>query len=223
MKILVLSCIHNQIDKLAKVLDKVNMKNIDMIICNGDFTDMFYNPSDFDQVDMCEVLVEKLLALNKPLLVVPGNHDPYETLDVFEDYGINLHGKFKNVGGINFVGFGGAATPFNTIFEPSEEEIERTLNKNADKILGGILVVHNPPKDTKCDKVSTGEHVGSANIRKTIEHSKPLLVICGHIHEAFSVDKIGNSVILNPGAVFENRFALVEIKGKDVKCELKDV
>src|SRR3989338_788298 len=221
MKILVLSCIHNHIDKLAKVLDKVNFKDIDLVICNGDFTDMYYNPSDFDQVDMCEVIVEKLLALKKPLLAIPGNHDPYETLDVFEDYGINLHGKFKKVGGLNFVGFGGAATPFNTIFEPTEEEIEKGLNKNADKIIGAVLVVHNPPKNTKCDKVTTGEHVGSANIRKIIEHNKPLFVVSGHIHEAVSLDKIGNSVVLNPGAVFEGKYAIVEIKGKDVKVELK--
>ncbi len=208
---------------LDKVLSKVDLKSIDAVICNGDFTDMYYNPFEFDQLDTCELIVQKLLALKKPLLAVPGNHDPYETLDIFDDYNINLHGKFKVFGGLNFVGFGGAATPFNTIFEPTEEEIERGLNKNADKVVGGVLVVHNPPKNTKCDKIESGEHVGSDSVRKIIEKSKPLFVVCGHIHEAGSIDKIGNSVIFNPGAVFEGSWGVVDINNKEVKCELRKV
>ncbi len=223
MKILVLSCIHNQIDALSKILDKVNPKDIDLIICNGDFTDMFYNPSDLDQIDMCELIIEKLLVLRKPILAIPGNHDPYETLDVFDDYNINLHERSKEFGGLRFVGFGGATTPFNTIFEPSEEDIEKGLGKFKEKIKKGVLVVHNPPKNTKCDKITTGEHVGSPNIRKFIEKDRPLFVVCGHIHEAESVDKIGDSVVLNPGAVFEGKYAIVGIKNNEVKCELKKV
>lgn len=51
------------------------------------------------------------------------------------------------------------------------------------------------------------------------------MVVSGHIHESFAVDKIGETVLVNPGALMEGRYALAEItkneNGFEVSVELK--
>jgi len=86
-----------------------------------------------------------------------------------------------------------------------------------------VLVAHNPPKNTKVDTTIMKKHVGSESIRKFIEKRQPILVISAHIHEARAVDKIGKSTLFYPGALFEGYYGIVEIKGKDVKCESRKI
>lgn len=76
-----------------------------------------------------------------------------------------------------------------------------------------VAIVHNPPKDTVCDQVAPGIHVGSPLIRSFIERVRPLLVVCGHIHEGFGKDTIGSTVLANPGSLAEGRYAIAEISG----------
>jgi Icc-related predicted phosphoesterase len=45
-------------------------------------------------------------------------------------------------------------------------------------------------------------HVGSTAIRKLIEKYQPLLGMHGHIHESYAEDKIGSTVVLNPGSEY---------------------
>ena len=54
-------------------------------------------------------------------------------------------------------------------------------------------------------------HVGSKLIRQFIEEMQPILAVSGHIHEAFALDSIGQTVVLNPGALCDGRFAIAEI------------
>jgi Icc-related predicted phosphoesterase len=63
-----------------------------------------------------------------------------------------------------------------------------------------ILVTHAPPHKTKLDEMREGYHVGNKSIREFIEKAKPSVAVSGHIHETFEkVDKIGETVIVNPG------------------------
>ncbi|MGL4670553.1 MAG: metallophosphoesterase family protein [Methanobacteriaceae archaeon] len=62
-----------------------------------------------------------------------------------------------------------------------------------------VLITHAPPINTNADKIKNGAHVGSFSIRKIIEEFQPDLAICGHIHEAKSQDKIGKTLVINPG------------------------
>lgn len=63
-----------------------------------------------------------------------------------------------------------------------------------------ILLLHQPPKNTNVDVLYNGSHVGSVAVREYIEKTQPLLAVSGHIHESPGVDKIGKTVIANPGA-----------------------
>lgn len=225
LKILVFADIHGEFEKAGEVLDHVKTEGIDLILCPGDFTDMFAVPEGFSQIDIADMVLQEIMALKVPILCVPGNHDPYEVLELFNEYNVNLHEKAKTIKGVMFVGWGGALTPFNTIFEPSEEETKEYLEKLYQKTKNQdfVLVVHNPPKNTKVDTTITKKHVGSESVRKFIEKRQPILVISAHIHEARGVDKIGRSTLFYPGALFEGYYGIVEIKGKAVTCESRKI
>ncbi|UCC91346.1 MAG: metallophosphoesterase [Candidatus Aenigmatarchaeota archaeon] len=221
LKILVIADIHGEFEKFSEVMDSLKENDFDLVICPGDFTDMHNIPEGYSQVDISELVLQKILSLGKPVLCIPGNHEPYDILDVFDEYDVNLHGRVRKFKGIEFIGFGGAATPFNTKFEPTEEEIKEALEKKVKNVKGKfILVTHNPPFGTNLDKTETGEHVGSKVIREFIKNNKPLLAISAHIHEAGGTDKLNGTALFYPGVAYEGYYGLLEV-GKEIKCEIK--
>lgn len=217
MKILVVADIHGDFQTLEKILKRAGRETPDVVVSPGNTTDLFKTPPEFSQLDIADLVLQKLLSLHRPVLCVPGNHDPHGILDVFDDYGANLHGKHKIVAGVGFIGFGGAKTPFNTPFEPTEEETKEALSSLAKKP-HTVLVVHDPPKNTRLDKIKTGEHVGSQVIRDFILSKKPSLTIAAHIHEAAGEDTLGGTVLFNPGPAFNGNYGIVELDKKKIIC-----
>ena len=225
MRILVLADIHSRLDKLGEIVEAAQKEKFDLVVCAGNLTDSFDSPLDLEQVDIADMVVQKLMLLKKSILCIPGNHDPYEIVDLFEDYGVNLHDRSRKAGGLVFIGFGGAETPFNTLFEPSDPEIKEGLEYNSKNLQVGkfITVVHNPPKETKMDKVISGEHVGSKAVRDFVLEKKPQLCISANIHEGAGEDKLGDTVLFYPGPVVSGKYGIVEINGDKVKAEIKSV
>ncbi len=222
MKLLVIADVHGKYEMLQSIMDSVEGVDFDAVIAPGDFTDMFDIPSNFSQLDVADIVIQKLLIPNKPLLCVPGNHDPYEILDVFDDYGVNMHGKTRKVGGVVFGGWGGAVTPFNTLLEPPEEETKVVLTRVLSKVSGQwVLIAHSPPKGTTLDMVKPKVHVGSGAIRDIILDKKPVLAITAHIHENSGTDKVGDSTIFYPGPAFEGHYGIVEIGKGKVDCSAR--
>jgi Icc-related predicted phosphoesterase len=67
-----------------------------------------------------------------------------------------------------------------------------------------LFVLHSPPRDTRCDVMAGGLHVGSRAIRRFVETHQPPLVLSGHIHESPRVsgawqDAVGRTIVVNPG------------------------
>ena len=152
MKILHITDIHGYLKELTAVMKQIESEEYDILVCSGNLTDVTKIPEGFSHSNMADLAIQKLLVNDKPVLCIPGNHDPYEIIELFDDYGINLHNKVKTVRGIKFLGWGGAITPFNTIFEPTEEETTESLAKLGKLVDNNfVLVIHNPPKDTKQD------------------------------------------------------------------------
>ncbi len=57
-------------------------------------------------------------------------------------------------------------------------------------------------------------HVGSTSVRKAIEEYQPILGLHGHIHESSGVDKIGKTLVMNPGSEYSEgvlRAYLIEL------------
>ena len=224
LRILVIPDIHGDFELLSQVLEKIQWDAVDATVCPGDFTNLYTTPPEFNQLDIAELVIEKLLAPGKPLLCVPGNHDPYELLEVLDDYGISCHGRIRTLQGVHFAGFGGALTPFNTPFEPPEEETRAALEAVAAKAEDPlVLITHAPPKNTALDRISSGEHVGSEAIRSIIALRKPLLALSAHIQEARGTDAIGPTTLFYPGALVDGFYGFVTIDPakRTVHCEQK--
>jgi hypothetical protein len=193
MKIMALADIHSRLDYPRSVIEE--LRAVDLVIIAGDIT-------NFGDHDEAKRVIEGISRHNANVLAVPGNCDRSGVARALNDYGMNLHATGRIVNDVTLMGVGGCnKTPFHTPTEYTEKEMERLLGefRRRPEMSKYILVTHAPPHKTKLDRMFIGFHVGSKAIRGFIEHFEPDLVICGHIHEAQGVDRIGKTVVLNPG------------------------
>lgn len=191
MRVFACSDIHLRLSLLDEALK--NSRSADLAVCLGDLT--VYGKG-------LEAALEKLRALNTNVFVIPGNNEaPGELGEKASQRGIVfLHGEKKFFKGLVFAGVGGSLpTPFNTPFEMGEDEFKRLLS--GFRGIGSlVLLSHTPPFNTSLDLTSTGEHIGSVELRRFIEEESPLACLCGHVHEAAGVsERIGETLVLNPG------------------------
>ncbi|MEM5792853.1 MAG: metallophosphoesterase family protein [Candidatus Aenigmatarchaeota archaeon] len=222
MNLLVIGDNHGDIENTLDYVEKLEKLNFDLIIYIGDFGDI-NPPKGFKQTDVVEIFLEELSSLEKPILAIPGNNDEKDVLSLIEKKDISIHKKGKIIGEFGFYGFGGAKTPFMTPFEPSDEEMEIGLNTGYNQVLNSkhkIQITHVPPYGTNLDIIRSGVHVGSYVVRNFIESKKPILAVCGHIHEAKGTDMIGGTVLLNPGKFSEGYFGLVDVKNGLAKARV---
>ena len=191
MKILAFVDPHN--DKLAMKEILKKEKKADILICAGDIAWFGKGLS---------ATLKKLAKLDKLVLLVHGN-TPHETAKDFK----NITKKYKNLRFIHrksfrmgkrvFIGYGGGGfSQRDKRFEKLIHEFKKTMKKG-DEV---ILVTHAPPYNTKLDDMGEIGHVGSKSIIKAIKSIKPLLLICGHIHETFKAKQvIDKTLAINPG------------------------
>ena len=183
MRILAASDVHG--NRYAVQLLRKKAVKADVIAIAGDLT-------VFEE-DI-EELVKLLSSTGRPLVVVPGNHELSDTFDFLADiYNVlNVNGRVVDINGVFFGGVGGQFGMLTI----NDTVVSQTV-KNISSV--DVFLTHIPPYCTKLDFLF-GEHVGSKAIREFIERKKPKLVITGHLHEnAKVVDKINNTVVVNPG------------------------
>jgi Icc-related predicted phosphoesterase len=144
-------------------------------------------------------LIKPFKDKNKPVLILPGNHDSFATTDFMANlYGVkNIHGYSAVYEGIGLFGAGGADLAPGFI---SERELWATLKK-----------AHEPIKSLKTKIMLTHMHPfgsmsewsgfeGSKSIRKAIKEFKPDFLLHGHIHEAAGADEmIDGTRVINVG------------------------
>jgi len=189
-----------------KHLSRFLERGYDCLVLIGDLT-------QFGPLEVAESLLELTKSANVKTFAVPGNCDPKQMLHVLDKYGVNLHGKCTKHDDVTFCGLGGSnLTPFNTPFELTEVEIQEELARlpcgDSEKF---VLVTHAPPFGTKLDQIKAGTHVGSKSIRQFIEQKQPLVSLCGHVHEARGTDKLGRTLVVNPGPVSKGFAAEISI------------
>ncbi|WP_294970361.1 metallophosphoesterase [uncultured Methanosphaera sp.] len=211
MKILIITDIHSAPDKIFSYLDE---NPVDQIIITGDVTE--FGPEDY--------FIETLNKFSEYAQVhaLQGNCDPKNANELLDKSNIiNIHDNTSNIGDIELVGFGGSnPTPFDTPNEFSDEILYNELSKYKDVLCSDsytILVTHAPPLNTNADKIESGAHVGSEGIRKIIEETQPTLNVCGHVHESIGQDKIGDTVVVNPGDAANGHACLLELTDEDIK------
>ena len=214
MKFLVISDIHGNVENVEK-LDS-EFKSADAVLFGGDF-------AKFGSPETGKPVLEKLVSKHDTIFSVIGNCDEPEFLDEVDGADISVEGNLTFHEGLAFAGAGGG-TKFSgdTPFERDEDEIlsdfslvdasaENCVDENG-KWKSLVLIMHNPPKDTDCDMIPGGVHVGSQKLRDYIEKYEPLLVVTGHIHESAGISKVGGTTVVNPGALMEGKYALVTVE-----------
>jgi len=193
MRIIAFGDIHMDYEKASSIPE---IEKADLVIVTGDFTN--YGGRE----DAAKVL-EGLKKLNQNILALMGNLDNPSVHDFLVEEGISIHGKGVKMGDVGIFGVGGSnITPFDTPTEFTEEELKKIVEQAHSDVADQpvkILVSHTPPLNTVTDKISSGANVGSSAIREFIESEQPDFCLTGHIHEAKGVDKIGKTLILNPG------------------------
>jgi len=216
MNILALTDIHGHSEELRKILNSIDQP-IDLVLIAGDIT-------NFGNYNKIKEIISLFESFRKPYYYVPGNCDYINEFkeDVNKN---NLHGKYIKFYDYIILGIGGSTrTPFNTAFELEEKEIKEIILKTYSNIKENykklILLSHSPPYDCKVDTTKTGRKAGSKSIREFIEKYSPDLVICGHVHEAKGIDKIGKTLIVNPGPAMYNNYSLIYVND-DIKISLK--
>jgi len=204
MKILAFVDTHGSTKSLK--IAQAKAKDADIVICAGDLT-VFEESLDKH--------LSNLSKLDKPVLVIHGNHESEESMkkscSLFKNLVFLHKGVFEYENYLIF-GYGGGgfsetdknfenvAKKFEKTIKDAGKKIEKENKKNkTSKKLKTILVLHAPPYGTKLDHVM-GEHAGSKSYRKFIDKVKPTIVICGHLHENAGKDEqVGKTIMINPG------------------------
>lgn len=191
-----------QIEKL------INQYSIDAILYGGDFSPHGW----YGEGKSLEDVMNFLLSLNKPIFFVHGNIDPGpDYFNAIEKNYKNLyyvHLKKAKVGEYHIVGLGDFHFLPSFVFDRFESLIKKKPEKT-------IIISHYPPKGL-VDFTDDGEHAGIVRLREIIEKYQPLLFICGHIHEAAGITKLGRTTIVN--AAMKN--VLAEIEDDNVQVSL---
>ncbi|ASJ00905.1 metallophosphoesterase [Thermococcus gorgonarius] len=213
MRILGITDIHGRISVVEKLAKSFEKEPPDLIMIAGDLT-------NFQGREAALRVLDPILSLEVPTVAVFGNCDGRDVPELLDELGIGAHNRRIEVKGLGIVGIGGSnITPFNTVWELSEEEIDKILRQNY--MTGDLILSHVPPYGTKADRISSGLHVGSKALRKFIEEEQPPLVLTGHIHEARSVDMLGETLIVNPGPLFRGYYSEIRIENGKASAELK--
>ncbi|MDO8508822.1 MAG: metallophosphoesterase [Nanoarchaeota archaeon] len=131
-----------------------------------------------------------------------------------------------------FIGASGGSSPGDVkskAYRKSKRKLDELFIKFKKENKKGkvIFVSHNVPFNTRLDKITwkdaeksvKGKHYGSKLVRRIIEKYQPVLAFGGHIHESWGKDRLGKTEIVNPGAIHEGKYAIVDINGKKRKIK----
>jgi len=223
MKILCIADIHGDVEGVKKAGEYAKKNGIKDILILGDFPGHGVFNNIVTSMEQIRIVLGELKGFN--VMAIPGNCDPQNSSDLFEEYDVNLHEKVLDMDGVKIIGFGGSnITPFGTPSEYSENEIYERLKKlMPEKIGKTILAIHCPPMDTNCDKTGKDMHAGSSAIRRIIEEFQPDLCVCSHIHEAGgSIDRIGETTVANIGRLGNSLIGVIEI-GENIEIALESM
>ncbi|WP_048094527.1 metallophosphoesterase family protein [Geoglobus ahangari] len=193
MRIIVSSDLHSRFSMLEKLVDKARA---DVLAICGDVT-------DFSRRDV-ERFLEIVERFSGTCLVVHGNCDYEDAFSSLKSENVEyIHGRSVELDGITFHGLGGSTfTPFNTPSEYDERYYHRLLSRfeYGEK---NVLVSHSPPYGV-LDVTHSGVNAGSVAIRENAHLFD--FILCGHIHEARGVERVGSTVVVNPGTLSRGEY-----------------
>jgi Icc-related predicted phosphoesterase len=174
------------------------------------------------RVESWMTLAEERLPKGVPCILCPGNDDPFEVDAILARSGAVTvgEGRLVDLNGFWLASTGWTTpTPWSTCREESEEALELRIQA----MLSGcpdpsrlMFNIHCPPFGSGLDDApelgadlsvkNAGQStvpVGSSAVRRAIAANKPVVSLHGHIHEAKGVARIGKTLAVNPGSLYE--------------------
>lgn len=217
MRLVCFGDIHMALGSIAR-LGPV-LADADAAILVGDLTN-FGDPPDAMRV------IDAVRAHCPTVLAVTGNLDMPWVIDALRAQGLSLHGEGRRLGRIGLFGCGGSnITPMDTPTELEEDDIRSVLERGHAAVVDApvrMMVCHTPPYDTRLDRLMNGTPVGSPAVRAFVESRRPDLGVVGHIHEGRGVDRVGDTLVLNAGALRDGGYVVVEDDGVALRAELRN-
>ncbi len=180
---------------------------------------------------------DKLEGTGLRVYAAPGNDDQFEVDEIIrnskvvtlvEGLAIELdkHHEMISSGWSN-------PTPWHTYREENEDQLAARYEAMTGKLRhpkNAIFNIHVPPYASNLDEAAELDEnlrpkfagnalkpVGSTALRAAIEKHQPLLGLHGHIHEGRGASRIGRTLCINPGSMYEQGTllgALIKL-GKD--------
>ena len=218
MRFLVLSDIHGSLEFLKDIANEAHRS--DGVVLAGDLTQK-------GKGNTLAMLAGGICRPGLDIVGVIGNLDLPSSAKEMEALGIfNLEASGKLVRGIAFSGVGGSnPTPFLTPYERGEEDIQEALMNGAKKLRGArpwVVVSHPPPFDSGLDQTFLGDKAGSKALRNFLLEQAPDVCVCGHIHEALGIHRLGSTLIVNPGPFQSGHYAILLYEAGQWHAELRN-
>jgi hypothetical protein len=180
---------------------------------------------------------DKLEGTGLRVYAAPGNDDQFEVDEIIRNSGVvtlaegqiielDKHHEMISSGWSN-------PTPWHTYREENEDQLAARYEAMTRKLRNPkntVFNIHVPPYASNLDEApeldenlrpkyagSALKPVGSTALRTAIEKHQPLLGLHGHIHEGRGASRIGRTLCINPGSMYEQGTllgALIKL-GKD--------
>ncbi len=172
---------------------------------------------------------DNMRKIDLPFFTVPGNVDSplrqyymiaLEQMERYPKLRV-VHGSLSGLKGrFAVLGFGGEITEDegedHFVLQYRRRDVEPHFGMLA--ILSSkILLFHTPPIGSL--DLDDGKHKGSKVVIDLIERCKPHWVFCGHAHGARGKEIIGDTIVVNPGALKNGFYALVDTDKKTVELK----
>ena len=170
-----------------------------------------------------DIADQKLDGTDMKVYCSPGNDDMFEVdaivraskrvvLSEGEVIALNEHHEMISSGWSN-------VTPWKTHREETEDQLKvryEAMTSRLKDARNAIFNIHVPPHKSNLDEAPELDEnlrpkmagqalkpVGSTALRKAIESVQPLLGLHGHIHEGRGASRIGKTLCINPGSMYE--------------------
>src|SRR5919202_603178 len=148
--------VHDRFEAVAAALAAVGA--VDLLVVGGDIT-------TGGSADDAQRAVEGWKPLAPRLLALAGNMDSPAIDARLDELGVALDGRGVRLGDVAVCGLSAAPrSPLHTPYELDDDELERRLERAFAAVAGARVTVfcpHAPPAGTACDRLPSGEHVGS--------------------------------------------------------------
>ena len=197
-----------------------------------EMTELEKDPSRVDKIFLEEVLKvvqqwmdladKKLDGTDMKVYCSPGNDDMDEVDEIVRASRrvLLVEGQVTNLEGHEMIASGWSnRTPWDTHREEDEEQLAVRYEAMTSQLKdphNAIFNIHVPPYKSGLDNAAELDKdlhpvlagnsmipVGSTALRSAIEKVQPLVTLHGHIHEGRGATRIGKTLCINPGSMYE--------------------